>query len=287
MRLLILFTIFSFHTFAQDVYYVSHIEGKVRKVAGKKYLVLGQALTLKDSLIFNTHNDYVSLISPVKGSRTARFEKVVYPSKGNEIVMCLKDMLVPSVIVVPTAARGGVVINSVFDFENYIVSFADQHTPFLIIDSLLISLGPAFAVNTAQQFFYARYRLSNQDINKKLSFRNTRSDGSIALALNDSIFMIDGKPVRQADVDSVRLYYYNAAKQLSLPVGMVRLEIVTSAAILEELCVIKTNFQPLPIEDGEAQLKEALFSHLLINFGKVDNESAERIFKMLKVKACK
>ncbi|MBO9567131.1 MAG: hypothetical protein J7621_30440, partial [Niastella sp.] len=81
---------------AQDVYYISHIQGVVKKKGQRKALQVGEEIYLNDSLSYDKPGSYLSVCSPEKGNFILKRDKAAPVSKKNEFLVAVKDILVPA-----------------------------------------------------------------------------------------------------------------------------------------------------------------------------------------------
>jgi hypothetical protein len=264
---------------AEDVYYISHIQGVVKKKGQKKALQVGEEVYLNDSLSYDKPDSYLSVCSPEKGNFILKRDKTAPASKKNEFLVAVKDILVPATKTGTLGVRGGL-LNNLFDLENYLRTFSPQ-APMLVCDVRRIALNNTSFVNPADRFFYITYRYKQQDIDKKLSFsKPVSSKDTLFLLLDNTLYQVDGKPIDPAEPDSLNLYYRIHTENKNSLVSQVYIRYCTSVELLPELKVLynvwEKAFTGKP--DKEQLITRELRDHLVAHWGRLDEDTFRKLY---------
>lgn len=265
---------------SQDDFFVSHVHGTV-KVAGKKdSLKTGDPVRKTDSLVFKEKTNYITLISPDGVSKIARGNDGPAVAKRDGFWFALADIIIPSTKTGTTGIRAGI-INSLFDMQNHLTLY-DRDTRMLVIDSTLIPLGDWFRKDSETRFFFLRFVAGNDTINKRLRYAVTNH--SIDLVLDKMIYTVDGKPVERDHIDQVQLFFYDSKAGSATLMGSFRLSFVTSAELMNELCVIRKHMPPASAGDLEKEQKvhTEMEAHVLLNHGKADADVLKGLIERTK-----
>lgn len=211
------------HTRAQvrHRYFVSYVKGNVQRPSGKGDGLLvtikpgDEIFVLRDSLTFPAAGDYVSIVSPTKGSvKLQKIKKDAKAARG-EFLTAVSEMLVPGTTVHTMATRAGLV-NSLFELEQYLSSFTDS-SRFVIFGSRKIGLAKSSFQERSQKFFFCAYSYKGETINKKIAYES--KGDSLSIVFDGSIFLVDGKPISPVTPDRLQLYYRNDKEKTSVLVG--------------------------------------------------------------------
>jgi len=237
-----------FFSQSNDIYYVSHINGKVMSSKTRQALKIGDQLKLDDALIFNSDEDLVALISPQKGRYTLRRKKSLNASRLPGILVKLSENLIPTNLTQTLAGRG--VINSKNDlkffFKNLARKQGDTIPRLTLLDTLSFSLSKSAFKDLTKQFFFIRYTLNGEVINKKLSFDIAgNTSGEIALVIDKNLFLVDGKPIDQANTSALGLYYYDAVQKQSELISALKISSYPPEQLIQEVKVLKSNLNLL------------------------------------------
>ncbi|MBO9564965.1 MAG: hypothetical protein J7621_19470, partial [Niastella sp.] len=175
--------------------------------------------------------------------------------------------------------RGGV-LNNLFDLENYLRTFSPQ-APMLVCDVRRIALNNTLFVNPADRFFYITYRYKQQDIDKRLSFSKPASPkDTLFLLLDNTLYLVDGKPIDPAEPDSLNLYYRVHSENKNTFVSPVYMRYCTSGELLPELNVLYNTFDKTFTgkPDKEQLISRELRDHLVAHWGRLDEETFRKLY---------
>lgn len=189
----VLMGILSVPVLAQD-YHVLQVKGSVRKTSGVQ-VKPGEVISQNDKLAFGSADDAVAVVNPKLG----RFIIKPGPAAGNgEFLTMVKDAVTPGIKKLSTRSA---VIGNVVDFQTF---FQD---PWVILDQLVVKVSTVAFPLSPESFFFIRYRLNDEEINKKLKF-----SGDTIIIFRDELFSVDDAPIDPHQAKEQRLFHFHSGK---------------------------------------------------------------------------
>ncbi|RYY56070.1 MAG: hypothetical protein EOO09_08165 [Chitinophagaceae bacterium] len=284
MRLIILLLLLTPAAgFCQDVFYVSHIQGPVKKnmprpvkaskIKVDSLLKIGETIGLKDSLHFSKSTDYVSVISPTKGNFILRADKKSVGRGAGEFVLAVNEIFVPAVKTNTMGTRSGM-ISSMYDLENYLARFTDS-TRMVIAGTRKILLNGAAFPEPEANYYFVSYNYRGERINKKLSIDKVAGKG-FNLILDRSLFRIDGKDFDPAEVSRMAFQSRDADAGTNQLLDSISVRYADEAVLVEELRLVQRVMLLQGIKDME-ELDAGIRSHLAANWGLVDEDDLQQL----------
>ncbi len=234
----------SFFQSGGDIYYVSHVAGSVCNYTSGKQVEIGDKMSLKDSLVFSSAGDRVAVINPVKGRFVVQKIKQLPPGRLPGIILAINENLVPANTSHTLAGRG--VISNLYDLKLFFTSLAAQKNdtvaPLLLVDTLRFTIDKNKFSDRQNKFFFVRYTLNNEIINKRLAYHepSTAAD-SLMILIDRSVQVVDNKKIDPKSTGTMRLFYYDASQKTSEPVGIFMLNSTSGKKLLQETKVLYEN----------------------------------------------
>lgn len=200
-------------TVSAQTYTVIHSIGKILDTKSGKYLTIGVKIDESASLMFETKGARAAVLSASKGRFVIQEQSSA--TTESDIVYTLSSVLSPARGKLSTRAGG---INNKLDFEKH---FAEG-TIAILGSEYKVEISPIAYPMSESQFFYAQYRYNGEVINKKLS-----NDGKKLVINANKFFSIDDQPINPAEVNDIKLFYYDTNRQESILVTSMDFAVVS------------------------------------------------------------
>lgn len=251
MKKIILMCVFSIFLLqmlqAQEYYYIMSIQGQV--------LSDGRPLNVKDKIFDNTkitfssRNDNMLVLHSTKGTLTVK--PIQKNDVKSELYGYVKDNILP--VRKPSSTRNPIVFDNAFDFKEYF-----SLSPFLLLTNNTFYFNTNIFNTNPNSFFYVRYTLNDETINKKL-----RCIDNKFIINKDELFTVDGKSVDPLLAKGFKLYYFTKS------------EIDQKSELLSELVFSLPNIE---------ELKDEIELIKLLLVGKNETEVNEEILNFIYAK---
>lgn len=239
-KILLVLLCISEYAIAQNSYYVLNARGTVKVKKTGAVVKVNDQISDKDVLLFSSPNDALAVISTKNGRMILKPKPT---AKSSELVCVVSEILNPGTG--RLSARAGK-INNVIELKKY---FGEDSL--LILGTSRVWISPSAFIMDASNFFFVRYTLNGETINKKLSFDKD------SLILNAAeIYKVDGKSVLASEVKEAKLFY-------------------KSAATASELC-------PFTIRFAEEESAKATVSSFKKNSSSKGDEFLQELYPLLK-----
>lgn len=224
----------SFFTAHADNYVAVHVRGKILINDNQAVLKMGDKFTDEDKVVFSSANAMAVVMSSSRGRLILKNEK---SEETSEISYLVASIVSPTKGQLST--RSGKILNYV-DLKNHI-----SQESFVILDTTRIQISNNLYLLDEKHFFFLTYNYNNELINKKLN-----QDGQEIL-FDRMICAIDGKPINAEDINSARLFYYNAEEKVKLEIGSMNLVFIDSIMLKKQLqFLIDVNDQPIDLQSS-------------------------------------
>lgn len=185
-RLFILLSLVVITTFgfAQSGYTVIKVYGSINSKKLARNLVSGDQFYDKEVLVFKTND-----------ARAA----VVHPEKGRLMITNTLNSNASDVNYVPGLSniRTRGIITSRLDIEN------EFKGKYLLLNNARIPINNELFPQSAETFFFVKYKVGEEEINKKFAF-----SGDTLIIDEKELLLVDGKPVKLAEINPMKLYYF-------------------------------------------------------------------------------
>jgi hypothetical protein len=179
------------NVFAQNNYNVIKVNGIIIVKKNNNELQRGSVFEENDKLDFQTSNARAAVINQLKG----RF--ILMPNNSN--IAYARANLTPSMTNI--SSRAGTMISK-DDLSNF---FSGDY---VIIDKSYVKIIPNIFKMDDDNFFYIKYTYKNEDIHKKLEYKND------TLIINKSeLCTIDGWPITNPNITKMELLYMSKKKR--------------------------------------------------------------------------
>jgi hypothetical protein len=176
---------------------------KVIKVIGsivikdtQKLLSTGDEINSKVPLNFKSSDARAAVINMKNKSRYVLTSEA--SNDEGSMGVTAKTHLIPSAI---TVSSRGVSLLNIIDIQNYFTG------NFVILDRMKMKVNSQNFPMDANHLFYVRFKYKGEDINKKLDF-----SGDTLIIDKEKLFIVDGKPIFQADNTNAKLFYMEGNK---------------------------------------------------------------------------
>jgi hypothetical protein len=227
-----------------DTYTVIKVDGSITYEKSGKNMNRGDKFESSEKLKFQTTVSRAAVISKLKG----RF--VLTPKQSNTS----KSNLLPAMSNV--SSRKGEILNLI-DLKNY---FAKN---LLLLSKSEVKLKVKEYPMNEDNFFYLTYEVNGTTIPKKLGFM-----GDDVLLERDSIFRVDGQPIKIETSTEVKLYHRSAKDKKSVIISEFNIVAPNQVDLVEELKIVKSEGKP---ED----FRNNAIAYLAEFYGKIDKDELE------------
>lgn len=238
-------------------YHVLQVKGLVKISKSDKELKTNDIIKANDKLIFSTDKDAVAVVSSKSGRHIL---KPTATQGSSELAAIVKNILVPANNRLST--RNGS-FNTPLDFQIY---FADT---VLLLSEMKHRVNPEPFPLSDTSFFFIRYTFQGQEINKKLF---SQSDSLIIK--RNSLFSVDGKPIKVTDVSDFKLFHLNGSNTAFI--CALKMSIPDLVNLKSETDVLK---KVLSANYSEEAVMDEILTYLQFQYGKTDLSNLEAWYK--------
>lgn len=196
--LLVLFT--SFELFSQE-YQVIHVKGEIAREENGELLKAGEKLSADEKITFKSGDAMAAVLDPEMGRYVLKAE--ADEKRSGDLIYVLKTAITPVRGGMSTRAGG---INNAFDMKVYFAEASYVWAGNWI--SLRVSKA-AFPMDE-DNFFFLRYTLEGEQINKKLGYSEDK-----LLMSKEEVFKVDGQGIDPHKTSEFELFYYKSADEES------------------------------------------------------------------------
>lgn len=251
MKKILLFSAFLLVFFAvksQVPFKVITVNGEIVATKANVTLQNGLEVSSDDNFDFRKPNSRAAMINSERGR--------IVLTEQNAAEAFSKAAFAPAISSI--SARSGSA-TTVADLQNI---FADK---VLILEKMEIKVGADIFPMMDQNFFFIRYQLNDETINKKLPFR-----GDTVIIDKAELFTIDGKSVEMPGVKEFSIYYYSKKedKAESLLINTFEPVFVTSEQIKPEIDIIVDELYGKSFDTVLAEVYDYVNSF----YGKIDKD---------------
>ena len=248
--LLVIFTVRS-----QVPFKVITVNGEIIATKANVTLENGVEIYSDDNFDFRKPNSRAAMINSERGR--------IVLTEQNAADAFAKAAFAPAIGSI--SSRSGSV-SSVADLKNIFKNKV------LIIEKMDLKIGADVFPLDENNFFFIRYKIKDEEINKKLSFVND----TIIIDKNE-VFTVDGKSIVCEDTKDFNLYYYtkDEEKTESLLIGTFEPIFLTSKQLKPEIDIIFEEFKDKPFDAILAEVYDYLNSF----YGKIDKGCVETWLK--------
>ncbi len=177
-----------------DTYKVIKVNGQIVYKKTSKNMAQGDQFTENEELLFKTSDSKAAVISVQKG-------RFILAPGADKNKFAAKSNLLPASSNV--SSRDGAILN-LLDLQNMFTG------NLVVLNKTKDYVGKETFPMNEKCFFYLRYKLNGEEINKKLSY-----EGDKLVFDRNEILTVDGKAV-SADKLECKLYYLNDLKNSTL-----------------------------------------------------------------------
>jgi hypothetical protein len=166
-----------------------------------------------DKLAFSSTESKAAVLSTEQG----RFIiKMSGKKRGNDLTAFVKSVLFQGTG--NLSSRGTVSLETEFEDE-YFVTGVNK-----------LQVDPKNYPMDSDKFFFIRYKYKDKEINKKLKFSN-----DTLIFEKENIYSVDGETIKQNQIESVNLYYYEKDKNTSTKISSFKLIFANEEKLKNEL----------------------------------------------------
>ncbi|KAF5076526.1 hypothetical protein DSECCO2_159930 [anaerobic digester metagenome] len=251
--------------FAQGVFTVTRVSGKITNLRTGAEVVAGDILQPDDQLAFETFDTYAIAI----GESMGRFKIKLLDPPAPEPTSILTGRV--SEIAMPTKSRSLMLAR----FNPQEKEVADLRTYFgtdkfsVIGETVEIALNAQKYPLTADQFIVFYYRFDNKPVSKKLGFEN-----QVIKINKDQIVSNSYGTVSGSEIPNLSVYKYEATTRNSEEVTRFTLVFVNEADLKSEFGTI------IPIlkrqKMGDDEIKKYLIEYYYDFYGATDSKTIDR-----------
>lgn len=232
---LLLLLLFNLLPQKKDYYYVVDIKYPIKQQGSKHPIVVGDSVDINATYIFNSPRDKFIVYHPEKGIFHVVPKKMLPSSKINEILLILKDNLLPTTRQDILGIRS-TIINSPQELDYYFRQYRKR----LVIGTELIPLAPDGFPNREHRYFFLRYYYRGQEVNKPLAFVSPQNSfNSLYLQLDQQILRKNNIDISPEEAKNMQLFYYDSKQEKSVPMAKVQLVVVPQQQVLSLIKVVK------------------------------------------------
>ena len=170
---------------AQVNYKVIKVSGEIEIIKTGQDLESGVIFEESEKLDFKTKASRATVINPKKGRMILSYDETS-PNKSSYL---------PPMGNIST--RGGVITN-IIDLKNHF------NGDLVLLNKIELSIPIEDFKMDEENFFFIKYLYNDEEINKKLSYEDTK----LIISKSD-LYMIDGSPIEIPESKNMRLYYMN------------------------------------------------------------------------------
>ncbi|WP_299466278.1 hypothetical protein [uncultured Microscilla sp.] len=234
-------------SFAQDVYHVINIKGKVSR--NGKNIRRGQKLKATDKIKFVSPRALL-LVSSQRYGRMVLSAKPAQKSMS-EAAYILKNLVSKG----RASARG----DEKMVTREMIHYYFGKGEPHLILgDEATVKVKKALFPLNKKSFFFMSYQYKGEKVNKKLPFEDNRFTVN-----KDRLFRVEGKKISGKEINDFGLFYYKNGEEV-IDIGRVKLFFWDNAhqkKVDEMVKFMKAN------ELTQEEIKDTVFAYLQKYFG--------------------
>ncbi len=240
---------------SQVPFKVITVNGEIVATKANVTLENGIEIYSDDNFDFRKPNSRAAMINAERGR--------VVLTEQNATDAFSKAAFAPAISSISSRAASA---TSMFDLK---AMFSDK---LLIIESLDLKVTPDEFPMKDQNFFFIRYKLEEETINKRLQFRS-----DTLIIDRKELFTIDGEYKENVDVKEMSIYYYrkNDGKTESILINSFEPVFVSVNHIKPEIDIIIQEFQGKPF----VTILSEVFDYLNSFYGKVDRNYLESWLK--------
>ena len=185
IKALLLLFVVSSPAFGQEDYKVIKVNGTILLKSRGVSLETGTVFSPGEDLLFRSEDATAAVINSQKG-------RLIITSKNHDLTSTNTNYM-PSMYNI--SSRGGAIIN----ISDLRIQFSGRVA---VLDRLgIVLIDDDYPMNK-DNFFFLRYLLKGEEINKKMDF-----SGDTMFIDRKALFTVDGSPIPGADNTRIKLYY--------------------------------------------------------------------------------
>jgi len=215
--LIILFLITSFGLFGQE-YQVIHIKGEITRSETGKLLKAGEKVSADEKINFKSADAMAAVLDPEMGRYILKAQ--TDERRSGDLIYVLKSAITPVRGGMSTRAAG---INNAFDMKVY---FAEASYVWVGNFIALRVSKVAFPMDE-ENFFFLRYSLNGEPINKKLGYDEDR-----LMMSKEEVFQVDGEGINPLETSKYELFYYKSADEESELITEIDFVLISQESLL-------------------------------------------------------
>lgn len=265
MKKIILMCVFSIFILqllsAQEFYYILKIQGEISTD--------GIILKVRDKIFdttkitFSSRTDNMLVLHSTKGTLTIK--PMQKDEEKSELYCYVKENILP--VRKPSSTRSPIFFDNTSDFKEYF-----SLSPFLLLPNNTFYFNPNIFNISSNSFFYIRYTLNGELINKKL-----KSVDNKFIINKHELFTVDGESVDPLLAKDFKLYYFT--KTDTEQNSELLSEIVFSLPDIEEFKGEVNLIKSLLTHKNEVEVNEEVLNFIYAKYGNYEEKELKSIIQ--------
>lgn len=213
----LLFLFIAFGSFSQE-YQVIHIKGEIMRSETGKLIKTGEKVSADEKISFKNADAMAAVLDPEMGRYILKSQPD--EKRSSDLIYIIKNTITPVRGGMSTRAGG---INNAFDMKVYFAEASYVWAGHWI--ALRVSKA-AFPMDD-KNFFFLRYTLNGEQINKKLGYEEDK-----LMMSKEEVFRVDGEGIDPHKASEFELFYYKSADEESELITEIDFVLISQESLL-------------------------------------------------------